>query len=81
MLLYHVLNEASPIYAADALGLTQATDFPTLLGQDLVVDTDGSSVLLDDAGSVTDGVVIRANYFTSNGVIHLADKVLLPGGD
>ena len=43
-----------------------------------MVDTDGSSVLLDDAGSVVDGVVIRANYFTSNGVIHIADKVLLP---
>ena len=78
VLLYHVLNEATPIYAADALGLATPTAFDTLLGQQVVV-AGGSSVVVDDAGSMENADVTFANYFTSNGVIHVVNKVLLPG--
>ncbi len=85
VLLYHVLNEATPIYASDALGLSSPTAFDTLLGsapaQQITVSATGSpadTVNLDDAGSATNTTVTAPNYFTANGVIHVIDKVLLP---
>jgi transforming growth factor-beta-induced protein len=82
VLLYHVMNESTPIYAADALGLSSATAFDTLFGttanEQITVFTSSGNVILDDAGSTTDGMVNGANYFTANGVIHMADKVLIP---
>jgi transforming growth factor-beta-induced protein len=82
VLLYHVLNEGSAIYAADAVGLASPTAFNTLLGSSAgaqLTVAGGSGVSLDDAGSSVDANVTEANYFTSNGVIHVVDKVLLPG--
>lgn len=83
VLLYHVLNEATPIYAANALALDTPTAFPTLLGSGVatlltVSSMDADTVVLDDTGSNVDGEVTRANYFTSNGVLHMINKVLLP---
>jgi transforming growth factor-beta-induced protein len=82
VLLYHVLNQASPIYAADALGLANPASFPTLLGSapssSLIVSSPANTVILDDS-TATNGNVQIPNYFTSNGVIHIIDKVLIPG--
>jgi uncharacterized surface protein with fasciclin (FAS1) repeats len=36
-------------------------------------------VILDDSTAVNGNVQVP-NYFTSNGVIHIIDKVLIPGG-
>ena len=84
VLLYHVLNQSTPIYAADALALAAPAPFPTLLGagaaSQITVSSPATSVILDDAGSPTNATVTVANYFTANGVIHIVDKVLLPGG-
>lgn len=86
VLLYHVMNEATGIYAADALGLASPTAFDTLLGggagQQLTVSASGGppadTVHLNDAGSADDTTVTVANYLAENGVIHVVDKVLLP---
>lgn len=82
VLLYHVLNESTAIYAADALALASPTPFDTLLGstanEQIIVSSPSTTVVLDDAGTAVDGAVNGANYFTSNGVIHKADKVLIP---
>jgi transforming growth factor-beta-induced protein len=83
VLRYHVLNQANPIYAADALGLANPATFPTLLGTtpgaSLIVSSPADTVILDDSTAVNGNVQVP-NYFTSNGVIHIIDKVLIPGG-
>lgn len=83
VLLYHVLNLANPVYAADALALANPAPFATLLGSQpwhsITVSSPASTVILDDGGSPQNGTVTAANYFTTNGVIHAVDKVLLPG--
>jgi transforming growth factor-beta-induced protein len=82
VLRYHVLNQPTAIYAADALGLAAPTPFNTLLGttanQRITVSSTGSSVVLDDTGAPGTADVLVVNYFTSNGVIHIIDKVLIP---
>ncbi|MBW2528179.1 MAG: fasciclin domain-containing protein, partial [Deltaproteobacteria bacterium] len=81
VLLYHVLNESAAIYAQDALDLTSPTPFNTLLGntanEQIIVSSPATTVVLDDAGTAVNGAVNGANYFTSNGVIHKVDKVLI----
>jgi transforming growth factor-beta-induced protein len=83
VLRYHVLNQANPIYAADALGLANPATFPTLLGSSagssLIVSSPANTVIVDDSTATNANVQIP-NYFTSNGVIHIVDKVLIPGG-
>lgn len=84
VLLYHVLAEANPIYAGNALVITEPTAFDTLLGSSpasQIVVSGGSGVVIDDAGDTTDANVDIVNYFASNGVIHVVDKVLLPGAE
>ncbi len=85
VLLYHVFNESTAIYALDALGLNAPTAFDTLLGsaagEQVTVSAVGDppdGVELDDAGSATNAAVTAVNYFTANGVIHRINKVLLP---
>jgi len=84
VLLYHVLNQPTSIYAADALALAAPTPLGTLLGNgagaQITASSPSTSVILDDAGSAVNATVTVANYFTANGVIHIVDKVLLPGG-
>lgn len=83
VLLYHVTDQATAVYAADALALSSPLTVDTLLGdaanEQLTVSNASGSVLVDDAGSAMAATVNGANYFTSNGVIHKVDKVLLPG--
>ena len=67
ILLYHVVE--GKVMAADVAGLTSAT---TLLGKDVTVKVDMGDVYINDAK------VIITDIETSNGVIHVIDKVLLP---
>ncbi len=69
-----------PIYAASALGLSAALTVDTALtGKSFVAAAEGSpkGVTIADS-TATKAKVIGVNYFTSNGVIHLIDKVLIP---
>lgn len=68
VLLYHVVSGAVP--AETVVGLSSAT---TLQGGDVSISIENGKVLLD--GKAT---VIRADWHTSNGVIHVIDDVLLP---
>ena len=82
VLLYHVLNETAPIYAADALALGSPTAFDTVLGSTAATQltiSGGTGVVVQDAGTAIPANVGNANYFASNGVIHVVNKVLLPG--
>jgi len=69
VLLYHVVE--GKVMAEDVVGLTSAQ---TLLGQDLMVsvDSEGSVFLNGDVQ------IIITDIETSNGVIHVIDKVLIP---
>jgi transforming growth factor-beta-induced protein len=67
ILLYHVVS--GKVMAADVTGLSAA---PTLLGKDLAVKVDMGNVYINEAK------VIITDIETSNGVIHVIDKVLLP---
>ena len=84
VLLYHVINLDNAVYAADALALGSPTEFSTLYADPdfgkVTVSNMGnpaSSVLVEDTGTAAEANVTYANYFTSNGVIHVIDKVLL----
>jgi transforming growth factor-beta-induced protein len=70
ILLYHVIS--GKVMAADAAKLTSA---PTVLGKDITVKSDMGNVYINDAK------VVIADIETSNGVIHVIDKVLLPPSD
>ncbi len=67
ILLYHVV--AGNVMAADAAKLTSAK---TVQGQPLAIKADGNKVMINDA------IVTIADIKTSNGVIHVVDKVILP---
>jgi transforming growth factor-beta-induced protein len=67
ILLYHVV--AGNVMAADAAKLTSAN---TVQGQPIAIKVDGNKVMINDA------LVTIADIKTSNGVIHVIDKVILP---
>ena len=67
ILLYHVV--AGNVMAADAAKLTSAK---TVQGQPITIKTEGGKVKINDA------TVTIADIKTSNGVIHVIDKVILP---
>ncbi len=67
ILLYHVV--AGNVMAADAAKLTSAN---TVQGKPIAIKVDGNKVMINDA------VVTIADIKTSNGVIHVIDKVILP---
>ena len=75
ILLFHAVDGAAPVFAADALGLDMAA-VTTVNGSDITVDG-GTAVTITpaDGGSAT---VQTADYLTANGVIHSIDAVLLP---
>lgn len=79
VLLYHAVPGA-PVFAATALGLTSPLTAPTALtGKSLVVNAEGTPKGVTVADSTaTKGNVVETNLFTSNGVIHVVDKVLIP---
>ena len=67
ILLYHVV--AGNVMAADAAKLTSAN---TVLGQPITIKAEGGKVMINDA------TVVIADVKTSNGVIHVIDRVILP---
>ncbi|MDH5821857.1 fasciclin domain-containing protein [Luteimonas sp. RD2P54] len=69
ILTYHVVPGRYP--ASRVVTLEQAT---TVQGGAVDIDATGGSVKVDDANVVT------ADVAASNGVIHVIDKVLMPGG-
>merc|ERR1719253_2289479 len=71
VLLYHVLNEAAAIEAADLP--STATNFTTLSGDKVLVDNVAPQ--LNDASTVT-----GADIMASNGIVHVVDAVLIPPG-
>ncbi|MEL6305532.1 MAG: fasciclin domain-containing protein [Bacteroidota bacterium] len=72
ILQYHVISGT----AALSTDLTNGQTLGTLQGGNLTVSTEGG-VFIGDATNV-DAEVIAANVETSNGVVHIIDKVLLP---
>ncbi|MFT6350200.1 MAG: putative surface protein with fasciclin (FAS1) repeats [Psychromonas sp.] len=67
ILTYHVV--AGKVMAADVMKLNSAA---TVQGQDVMVDTMGGKVMINDA------TVVIADVKASNGVIHVIDGVMLP---
>jgi transforming growth factor-beta-induced protein len=67
ILLYHVI--AGNVMAADAAKLTSAN---TVLGQPITIKAEGGKVMINDA------TVVIADVKTSNGIIHVIDRVILP---
>lgn len=72
ILTYHVVSGT----AAMSTDLSNGQTLTTLQGSTLTVSTDGG-VFISDATD-TDAQVTTANVQTSNGVVHIIDKVLLP---
>lgn len=72
ILTYHVVSGT----AALSTDLTDGQNLTTLQGGTLTVSTQGG-VFIDDATDV-DAEVTTANVETSNGVVHIINKVLLP---
>jgi len=68
ILTYHVVPGRYP--SGRVAGLDQA---PTVNGEDIEITT------VDGAVMVGDAKVVMADVATTNGVIHVIDKVLLPG--
>ena len=80
VLTYHVVPgrmDAAALMAAIAAGGGRAT-LKTASGGTLTATTSGGSVMVTDAKGGTATVTI-ANVYQSNGVIHVVNKVLLPG--
>jgi transforming growth factor-beta-induced protein len=82
VLLYHAVPTMT-IYAAQALALTAPLNLTTALaGKTLIATAEGAvgakTVNLADSTATKAKVTAQFNYFTSNGVIHLVDKVLIP---
>jgi uncharacterized surface protein with fasciclin (FAS1) repeats len=67
VLTYHVV--AAKVTAADAAKLTKAK---TVNGQSIKISTKDGGVMINDAK------VTQADIETTNGVIHVIDKVILP---
>ena len=68
VLTYHVVPGA--VYAEDVIELDSAT---TVEGSDVTITTSGGKVMIDEA------TVVMADIEASNGVVHVIDKVILPG--
>ncbi|RYZ11122.1 MAG: fasciclin domain-containing protein [Comamonadaceae bacterium] len=80
VLTYHVVPgrlDAKALMAMISAGGGRAM-LKTASGGTLIATTNGSTVMITDAkGGVA--TVTTANVYQSNGVIHVVDKVLLPG--
>lgn len=70
ILLYHVVS--GKVMASDVVNLKSAS---TLEGQDVNIMIADGDVMINNAK------VIKADVNASNGVIHVIDKVLIPGND
>lgn len=69
ILTYHVVSGKT--LAADVVGL-DGQDVATVAGPTIKITVDGGKVMVNDAN------VTQTDITTSNGVIHVIDKVLLP---
>ncbi|MFN8179014.1 MAG: fasciclin domain-containing protein [bacterium] len=69
ILAHHVVP--GRVMAADVVQLKSAK---TALGQELIITVKDGKVMVDDAQ------VVRTDIATSNGVIHVIDRVILPNG-
>lgn len=69
ILTYHVVP--GRVTAADVMGMDSAT---TVQGSAIDISAAGGAVMVDGAR------VVNADIAASNGVIHVIDKVLMPGG-
>ena len=67
ILTYHVVP--GKVMAADVVKLKSAT---TVQGQDIKIDVDMGTVMIDNAR------VVKTDIAASNGVIHVIDSVILP---
>lgn len=67
VLTYHVV--AGEVTAAEVVKLDSAK---TVQGQDVDIDVNGSTVMVDNAK------VVKTDIMASNGVIHVIDAVILP---
>ena len=67
ILLYHVVP--AEVMASDVVNLSSAE---TASGQEIAINVDGSTVMINDAQ------VIITDIVASNGVIHVIDRVILP---
>lgn len=67
VLLYHVV--AGRVLAVDVAGLDSTT---SVQGEDIAIRVEGGKVFVNDAEVTTTDIL------TSNGVIHVIDKVILP---
>jgi uncharacterized surface protein with fasciclin (FAS1) repeats len=67
ILKYHVI--AGKYMAAD---VTKMESAPTVLGQTVVIESEGGTVIVNGAR------VLKTDIITSNGVIHVIDSVMLP---
>lgn len=67
ILTYHVV--AGKVMAADVVKLNSAT---TVQGQDVMIKTMGSKVMVDNA------TVVATDVKAKNGVIHVIDTVIMP---
>jgi transforming growth factor-beta-induced protein len=78
---YHVHPGMAPVYAADALGLTN-TEIDMLAGGKVSVDGNAGAgpVTLTDGSAGTSEVVVT-DVYASNGVIHRVNAVLIPASE
>ena len=80
VLTYHVVPgkmDAAALMSAITAGGGKAT-LKTASGGTLTATTSGGNVLITDAKGGT-AMVTNANVYQSNGVIHVVNKVLIPG--
>lgn len=70
ILLYHVVDGV-----ALSTDLSDGVMVPTLNGQSVLVTINGDGVFINDA------LVVLADVEADNGVVHVIDVVLMPGGD
>jgi uncharacterized surface protein with fasciclin (FAS1) repeats len=78
---YHVHPGTAPVYAADALALTD-TEIDMLAGGKVSVDgNDGAGPVTLTDGSAGTSEVVVTDVYASNGVIHRVDAVLIPADD
>jgi uncharacterized surface protein with fasciclin (FAS1) repeats len=69
ILTYHVINarvESTKIKGAKG-------DVKTVQGDNVMLDGSGASLMVDNAG------IVQPDVMASNGIIHVVDKVLIPG--
>ena len=73
ILTYHVISER--VFSSD---LTDGLNAPTLQGETITVNIDGSVILTDKDPDVADPTVTGTDVLGTNGIVHIIDGVLLP---